>query len=72
MRDVDDRRGEVPVQALQLNSHLRAQLGIEIGQWLVEQEHLGLLHERPSDRDTLALAAGELRRLAIEQSANLQ
>jgi hypothetical protein len=71
VRDVDDRRGSALVQALQLDPHLAAQLGIEIGQRLVEQEHLGLLHQRPSDRDALTLTAGELRRLAIEHPADL-
>ena len=72
VRDIDDGRGQALVQALQLDPHLDAQLGIEIGQRLVEQEHLGLLHQRASDRDPLALAAGELRRLAIEHAADLQ
>ena len=69
VRHIDDRRAEFLVQALELDAHLGAQLGIQVGQRLVEQKDLGLLHQRAADRDALALAAGELRRLAIEQVA---
>src|SRR3546814_16007011 len=38
----------------------RAQLGIERGERLVEQEQLRRHHQRAGDGDALALAAGEL------------
>ena len=53
-----------PVQLDQLGAHGGAQLGVEIGKRLVEQEGLRLAHQRAAQRDALALAAGELRRLA--------
>ena len=37
---------------------------VERGERLVEQQHLGLEHERASERDPLRLAAGELVRAA--------
>ena len=40
VRHVDDGGAEALVQALDLGAHLVAQLGIEVGQRLVEQEHL--------------------------------
>ena len=40
VRDVEARRAEAPVQLLDLDAHLHAQLGVEVGQRLVEQEHL--------------------------------
>ena len=45
---------------LQLGPRLHAQLGVEIGQRLVEQQHLRLDRERARDRHALLLAAGEL------------
>jgi hypothetical protein len=72
VRHIDDGRSEALMQALQLDPHLGAQLGIEIGQRLVEQKHLGLLHQCSSNRDPLALTAGELREFAIEHPADLQ
>ena len=38
--DVDDGLPELVVQLLDLEPHLGAQLGVEVGQRLVEQEHL--------------------------------
>ncbi|ORE91266.1 phenol hydroxylase [Aurantimonas sp. 22II-16-19i] len=70
--DVNDGRLQLLVQALQLGAHLGAQLGVEIGQGLVEQEHLRVAHQRPADGDALALAAGELGRLARQQRLDLQ
>ena len=44
-----------------------AQLGVEVGQRLVEQEHGRVAHQRTRQGDALALAAGKLARPAIEQ-----
>ena len=49
-----------------LEPHLHAQRGVEVRQRLVEQERLRLAHDRAADRDALALAAGQLARLAVE------
>ena len=50
------------MQALDLDAHVDAQLGVEIGQRFVEQEDARLAHERAAHRDALALAARELAR----------
>jgi hypothetical protein len=42
-----------------------AHLGIERAERLIEQQHVGIDGKRPSQRDALALAAGELRGVAI-------
>ena len=55
------------MQALQLHAHLHAQLRIQVGERLVEQEHLRVAHDGAPDGDALALPAGELPRLALEQ-----
>ena len=46
-----------------------AHLGVERAERLVEQQHLGLHGQRPGERDTLLLAAGELVRVALGRAA---
>ena len=48
--------------------HLLAQLEVERAERLVEQQHLGLVDDRPRERDPLALAAGQLDRLALAEA----
>ena len=55
------------MQPLELDAHLHAQLGVEVGERLVEQEHPRVAHDRAAERDALALPAGELARPAREQ-----
>ncbi|MET4278485.1 hypothetical protein ABIB68_006587 [Bradyrhizobium sp. F1.2.2] len=42
-----------------------ARLGVERGERLVHQQHLGIIGEASRDRDTLLHAAGELMRIAV-------
>ena len=70
--DVDGRGAEPLVQLLQLDAHLHAQLGVEVGERLVEQEHAGVAHDGAAQRHALALAAGELARLALEEVADAE
>ena len=65
VRHVDHGGAEALVQLGDLDAHLHAQLGIEIGERLVEQEDCGLAHDGAADSDALALAAGKLPRLAV-------
>jgi hypothetical protein len=55
------------MQLGEFETHLHAELGIQVGQGFVEQEDLGFADDRPADGDPLALAAGELLGLALEQ-----
>ena len=64
--DVDGRGVEPVVQLLQLDAHLHAKFCVEIGQRLVEQEHLRLADDGAAERHALALPAGQLARLALE------
>ena len=48
-----------------LDAHLLAQLGVEVGERLVQQQHLGLADERPGQCEALLLAAGQLGRRAV-------
>ena len=70
--DEQRRDAQLAVQLLDLDAGLRAQLGVQVGQRLVEQEHLGLAHDGPAHGHALALAAGQLARLAVQQVAQLQ
>ena len=72
VRHIDHRRAELGMELGEFEAHLHAQLGVEVGQRLVEQEHLGLAHQRATDRDALALAARKLGRTAIETGLELQ
>ena len=65
--DVDDRRLEALVEAGDLGPRLDAQLGVEVGERLVHQEDGGLADDGPAEGDALALAAGELLGLAVEE-----
>ena len=58
---------EPPLQGAQLLAELLAQLGVEIGERLVEKEHLRLDDERAGERHALLLAAGELARVAAAE-----
>ena len=60
------------MQLGELDAHLHAQRGVEVGQRLVEQEDLGLAHDGAADGDALALAAGKLLGLALQQLVELQ
>ena len=64
--DVDRRRRRGALQPRDLRAHLHAQLRVEVRQRLVHQERLRVAHDRAAHRDALALAAGEVRRLAVE------
>ena len=59
------------MEAGDLGAGLDAQLGVEVGERLVHQEHRRLADDRATERDALALAAGQLLRLAIEQLLEL-
>ena len=61
--DVDEGQPDVGLDPLELDLHRPAQLEVERAERLVEQQHLGLVDQRPGQRDPLLLAAGELRRL---------
>src|SRR5438552_4157799 len=62
MSDIDHGRLQFAMQPRQLDPHLHPQLGIEVRQGLVEQEHFGLADDRPADCNSLSLTAGERSR----------
>ncbi len=70
--DVDHRGVHPPVQLGDLEPRLDAQRRVEVGERLVEQENLGVAHDRPADGDALALAAGEVLGQPVEELVELQ
>ena len=71
VRHVDGGDAERALQLLQLGARFEAQLGVEVGQRLVEQEQARLAHDGARQRAALLLAARELAGLAIEQMVDL-
>ena len=72
MGDVDRRRRQAPLELQDLGPRLDAQRRVEVRERLVHQERSRLAHDRPTERDALALPAGELLRLALEQLAQVE
>jgi hypothetical protein len=62
MGDIDRRQAEPLLDLPDLLAHMAAQLGIEVRQRLVEQQHLRLQHQRARHRHALLLAARQLGR----------
>ena len=56
----------------ELGSRVEAELRVEVRERLVQQERAWLAHDGAAQRDTLALAAGQLRRLQMEERLDLQ
>ena len=71
MGDEDAGDVQLVVQPAQPAAQLLAHLGVERAERLVQQQHLGLDRERAGERDALALAAGELRGIAVGQPVEL-
>ena len=67
--DVDEGDPDLALDPLELDLHLLAQLQVERAERLVEQQHARAVDDRAGERDALALAAGELRRLALADAA---
>ena len=67
MRDVDRCEPEFVVQPADLLRHFLAQVGVEVGQGLVEQQHFGSHDHRAGQRHALLLPARQLGRVALRQ-----
>ena len=70
--DVDHRSVELAVEPGDLDAHLHAKRRVEVGERLVEQEHLRLAYDGAADGNALTLTARELAGLAVEQLLQLQ
>ena len=63
VRDVDEGRSELRLDALQFELHLLAELDVERTERLVQEQRGRPIHERTCKRDALLLPAGELARV---------
>ncbi len=63
--DVGDGQVELALQVPNILAHAAAQLGVQVRQRLVEQQHLRLQHQGAGDRHALLLATRELRGQAV-------
>jgi hypothetical protein len=72
VRDVDRGGAHLLVHLLDLGAHLHRELGVEVRQRLVEQEHLGIAHDGAPHGDALALTARQLLGLAVEQLLDVE
>ena len=70
--DEDEGLVELAVQAVEFGAHVQAQQRIEVGKRLVHQADRRFPDKRTRHRDALRLAAGELRRLAMQIVADPQ
>ena len=68
VRHVDCGCAETLVQLGQLNSHLHPELGVKIGQWLIEEEYVRTANNGASHGDPLALPSTELARAPLQQT----
>ncbi len=69
VRDVDGGRAVGALQLADLDAHVDAQLGVEVGQRLVEHQQRRFDHERAGQRHALLLAARERRGIAVGERA---
>jgi hypothetical protein len=69
----DQHRGDavVPLQPLDLDLHVEAEILVERAEGLVEQEDLRIHRERAGERDALLLPAGKLPRQPLGESLHM-
>ncbi|EGE55388.1 hypothetical protein RHECNPAF_930033 [Rhizobium etli CNPAF512] len=71
MGDEDGGDAGLALQAANFRAHFEAQLGVEIGERFIEQQHVGLADQGARQRHALLLAAGKLGRPPAHQIADL-
>ena len=71
VRDVHGGHAELVVEPPDLVAHLLAQVCVQVGQRLVEEQHGGLHHDGPGQRHALLLAARELLGIAAGEVLHL-
>ncbi|MNG92408.1 hypothetical protein D3C79_513420 [compost metagenome] len=61
------RQAKLDNQLAQKHPRFFAQLGIQVRQGFIEQDHRRVVHQRPANRHALLLATGKLVRMAFAQ-----
>src|SRR5581483_11229124 len=72
VRHVDEGGLHALVNLGDFGARLHAQLGVQVGEWLVQQEDLRRTYQGAPQRHTLALSAGEFFGFALEQFLQAQ
>ena len=72
VRHVDRGRPDALVELFELLPGRRPQLGVQVGERFVQQEHRRLAHDGARERDPLPLAPGKLARLTVQELADAQ
>ena len=72
VRHIETRRTQTPMELLNLQTRLYAQLRVEVRKRLVKEERGRFAHDCAPHGDTLTLAARELARAALKQVAELK
>jgi hypothetical protein len=70
--DVHGGHAQPALQRGDLRAGRRPKLRVQVGQWLVHEEHLRFADDRASHRDALALSAGERLGFAVEERFQVQ
>ena len=70
--DVDGGGAQPALQRGDLGAGLHAQLGVQVRQRLVHAEHLRLTHDGAAHRHALALTAGQLGGLAVQELGEVE
>src|SRR5262245_5695916 len=72
MRDIDHRRPDAALELLELLARRSAQLGVQVRQRLIEEEHARFADDGPGQRHSLPLASGELPRTPGQEVADAE
>ena len=72
MGDIQGRGPEAPMQRRDLGSDLHSQLGIEVGERFVHEEHAGVAHHRAAHRDSLPLTTRQRAGHALQKILQCQ
>ena len=71
MCDIDKGASRLHMESLQLVSHLKTELRIQVGQRLIHEENCRFRCQGSRDGNTLLLTAGELCRITVHEHADL-
>ncbi len=69
---INGRGADLLVHFFDLDPHLDPKLGVQVGQRFVKQKNLGVANDGATHRDALALAAGKLLGLAVDQLDDIE
>ncbi|MNN56534.1 hypothetical protein D3C81_1714720 [compost metagenome] len=72
MRYVDEGGFQTLVELQDLSTHRNPQLGVQVGERFVHQEHLRFTHDGAAQSNTLTLTTGQSLRLTVQQVLDVE